>query len=84
MTPEQYYSSRIAEVGVEGFGDELAVIVRALTTKQLLSLNPTFEQMRSLTFIRDLHCGHSMYPNGGYPALVAIEVLKLHTKAAKK
>lgn len=84
MTPAQYFYSRMAEVGFEGVGEELQERVAALTLKQLLSLNPTFSQMRSFEFVRDLGYTRNMRDCGQTHAEVVIHVLKLNVPKVGK
>jgi hypothetical protein len=79
MTPKAYVE-RGREKSESDFIEKIVRRVRNLTLEQLLDINPTMAQMRSLEYVRDIGYGH--YPHhSNYELEVVVSLLDLHRKS---
>lgn len=61
QSPEEWFEEQLVGWGKESLIENVCERVRALRMADLVALNPTFEEMRALEYVRDI--GHGHYPH---------------------
>lgn len=63
QTPEEWFESQLVGWGQESLIENVAERVRKFHFTDLVALNPTFDEMRALEYVRDIGHGHFPHHN---------------------